>query len=47
MFGEKRRGVLGGKGGTYKVLGRRRVIAVTALRIGNDALVLKKGFTGE
>jgi hypothetical protein len=39
MFGEKR--------GTYIVLGRRRVIAVTALRIGNDALVFKKGFTGE
>jgi hypothetical protein len=46
-LGKREEEFWGGIRGTYIVLGRRRVIAVTALRIGNDALVLKKGFTGE
>jgi hypothetical protein len=45
-LGKKKKRSSGGKGGIYIVLGGRRVIAITVLRIGKDALDFKEGSYG-
>lgn len=47
MFGKEEGKVSGAKEGTYVVLNGRRVIAITASRLGNNDLVLEKRFTSE